>query len=284
VVGQVLVADDNNPDEDGNEEEQRSVGSDDEDGTFTCTSLFGSKRKVTFAVVLFLAIVVIVVGSVVATTTSKSQESQKDDIPTVGNTMPPSPMQPPTQTPTMQPNIVPTAPPTQPPTMQPTIAPTVPPTAAPTSTLQGLIELLSSVSFDNGAALQTLSSSQDLAVKWLANNTNLVAYEDKQKIQRYALAVFYYSTNGNGWQNLVGWLSDDDECRWYNLANSSSCDENKSVMELDLTGNNLVGKIPNELAMLSESTRKFSLVLLFPFHPCTNRECFAVHPATLQAT
>jgi hypothetical protein len=55
-------------------------------------------------------------------------------------------------------------------------------------------------------------------------------------------------------------------------------------MELDLSDNRLVGKMPNELSLLSESFRKFSLVLLFSVHACTNRKCFAAHPATLQAT
>mmetsp|Transcript_1476 Transcript_1476/g.2695 ORF Transcript_1476/g.2695 Transcript_1476/m.2695 type:complete len:116 (+) Transcript_1476:985-1332(+) len=112
----------------------------------------------------------------------------------------------------------------------------------------------------------------------------LVIILTSKKIQRYIFAVLFYSTNGKGWQNRDGWLSDDDECLWYNLANSSSCDVNGSVMELDLTGNSLVGKIPNELSLLSESFRKFSMVLLFSFHACLKRKCFAAHPATLQAT
>ena len=111
----------------------------------------------------------------------------------------------------------------------------VPPTAAPTSALPGLIELLSSVSFDNGTALQTTSTPQNDALIWLSNNTNLDTYSDKRKIQRYVLAVLYYSTNGNNWDRNSGWLSNEDECDWYNLADGSFCDESGAVMELDFT-------------------------------------------------
>jgi Leucine-rich repeat (LRR) protein len=143
--------------------------------------------------------------------------------------------------------------------LDPATSPSTTTTSPQQGDLQELEMLLSSVSFDNGTALHTQSTPQNDALTWLADNANLGNYTDKQKIQRYILAVLFYSTNGKGWQNRDGWLSDDDECLWYNLANSSSCDVNGSVMELDLTDNRLVGKIPNELAMLSESTRHLDL-------------------------
>jgi hypothetical protein len=33
--------------------------------------------------------------------------------------------------------------------------------------------------------------------------------------ERYAMAVFYYSTIGNGWDNDDGWLSSNSVCDWY---------------------------------------------------------------------
>lgn len=48
-------------------------------------------------------------------------------------------------------------------------------TAGPTSPLPGLTELLSSVSLDGGAALQTPSSPQNKALNWLAGNAHLDA-------------------------------------------------------------------------------------------------------------
>ena len=227
VVGQVLVADNNNPDEDGNEEEQRSVGS----NIFSCAFLSCSMKKVTIAVVLVMAVLAIIVGSVVATSPSRS--------------------------------------PTQSPTSLPIVAPTLPPTTAPTSTMPGLIELLSFVSLDNGTALQMQSTPQNNALKWLANNTNLGNYTDKRKIQRYALAVFYYSTNGDNWSNNTGWLNNENECDWYIQPNNNTLCASGDVVNLDFidedtrTDNNLDGTLPNELALLSGSLSKLlSLVLV----------------------
>ncbi len=92
---------------------------------------------------------------------------------------------------------------------------------APTSTpsqqeiLKALESVLIPVSFDNGTAIQTASSPQNKALNWLANNTNLEAYPDDKKIQRYALATLFFSTNGAGWNDNGTWMSNEDEYRWY---------------------------------------------------------------------
>jgi hypothetical protein len=134
--------------------------------------------------------------------------------------------------------------------------------------MPGLIELLSFVSLDNGTALQMQSTPQNNALKWLANNTNLGNYTDKRKIQRYALAVFYYSTNGDNWSNNTGWLNNENECDWYIQPNNNTLCASGDVVNLDFidedtrTDNNLDGTLPNELALLSGSLSKlFSLVL-----------------------
>jgi hypothetical protein len=144
----------------------------------------------------------------------------------------------------------------------PTPAPTIP---VPT----GLTDLLSSVSFDRGAALSNSSTPQYSALIWLANNTNLDMYSNKQKIQRYALATFYYSTNGDKWNNKSGWLSDADECEWYNSESfndigGSFCRDGELVglvmVEVDtFSGNNLDGTIPNEIALISNSLEQMIL-------------------------
>jgi hypothetical protein len=152
------------------------------------------------------------------------------------------------------------------PTQSPTLLPTLAPTAAPTSaTLPDLIELLSLVSPDGGTALATPLTPQNKAVNWLAvNNTNLDSYSDKRKIQRFALGVLYYSTNGTNWSNNTGWLTNENECDWYHASSFSFCDDNGTIVDLDLyddSGNNLVGTIPMELALLSDSVGELSLVL-----------------------
>jgi hypothetical protein len=130
---------------------------------------------------------------------------------------------------------------------------------APTSTpsqqeiRKALESLLIPVSFDSGTAIRTASSPQNKALIWLANNTNLDSYLDAKKIQRYALAALFFSTNGANWKEKDEWMSDFDECRWYN-SNSSLC-RNDSIDKLSLDSNKLVGTIPDELALLSNLSK-----------------------------
>jgi len=120
----------------------------------------------------------------------------------------------------------------------------------PVSPLPDLIELLLPISPGGGAALQTPSTPQSDALNWLANNTKIDSYSDKMKIQRYALATLYYSSSGNGWQYNTGWLSDEDECGWYNEADGPAC-LNGTVLALNLNDNNLIGAAPAEIALLT---------------------------------
>lgn len=87
-------------------------------------------------------------------------------------------------------------------------------------------------------------------------------------IQRYALAVLYYSTAGeldDEWEPLVGWrddanfLTDAHECAWSSSVTPGlgvTCDGNHRVMEVFLEDNGLAGTLPpNELHGLSELRR-----------------------------
>jgi hypothetical protein len=139
--------------------------------------------------------------------------------------------------------------------MQPTEAPT----PSPQEVIQELESLLIPVSFDNGKTLENESTPQNNALNWLANNSNLDLYSDATKIQRYSLATLFYSTNGTSWFDKSTWMSDDDECLWYNSGISMCTDG--SVETLSLTFNNLYGTIPNELALLSNLS-KLSVVWL----------------------
>lgn len=133
------------------------------------------------------------------------------------------------------------------------LEPDTPSTPTSASILQDTAALLSNVSFDDGAALSTPSTPQNDALNWLANNTNLANYNDEKKVQRYVLATLYYSTNGDSWWRNTSWLTDKDECVWYNDAQGPFCSSDGAVVELTLFENNLVGTIPEEVALLSDS-------------------------------
>jgi hypothetical protein len=129
-------------------------------------------------------------------------------------------------------------------------APTPNPTSERFASLKTSIE---SVSFDGGAALSDPLSPQYKALAWLDGNEKLEEYSMRKAIQRYTLAVFYYSTSGENWTESGGWLTDEDECTWFSHANNPVCDESDVFLQLILYDNNLVGSLPSELALLSDS-------------------------------
>jgi hypothetical protein len=121
------------------------------------------------------------------------------------------------------------------------------------SPLPGLIDLLSSVSPDGGAALKSDSTPQYDALNWLASNAKLDSYSNNKKIQRYALTTLYYGTNGKAWRVQFDWLNkDEDECGCNSTTHACSGDD---VVMLSLWRNKLIGTIPVEVSLLS-SLRK----------------------------
>lgn len=125
-----------------------------------------------------------------------------------------------------------------------------------------LQQLIASVSFDGGAALEDEESPQYRALLWLANNANLQDYPEGKRIQRYVLAVLYYSMNGDDWVKNDGWLSDEDECSWYRkaqgiLGHIEICHLNTTKYGIITLANmNMDGTIPPELALLSNTLGK----------------------------
>ena len=60
------------------------------------------------------------------------------------------------------------------------------------------------------------------------------------------LRSIYNETEGSGWKNSSGWLSDTTPCNWYGVVCSAG-----SVVELNLADNNLRGNIPPEISLLT---------------------------------
>jgi len=94
------------------------------------------------------------------------------------------------------------------------------------------------------------------ALTWLSHDYNQDMDRDT-RMARYALAVLYYSTNDvptelnpdpKTWYKADRWLSKDHACEWHGV----DCDEKLHIAQIDLSRNNLSGKIPIELAALNE--------------------------------
>jgi hypothetical protein len=117
-------------------------------------------------------------------------------------------------------------------------------------------------------------SSQNLAIEWIAlfDDANLDP-EHPILLQRYALAVFFFSTYADddiydyedldgdeagtarkldelGWIDWEGWLSGKSHCTWYGVECQTEAGldmDMGSVTHLNLTSNNLKGYLPYEI-------------------------------------
>jgi Leucine-rich repeat (LRR) protein len=113
--------------------------------------------------------------------------------------------------------------------------------------LEALKPLLTNKSLHD---LETSESVPSLALYWLLEKSNFDAYSIDRQIQRFALAAFYYATEGRSWNQSKGWLTDIDECTWYQDNNEDLC-VNGTLRVLSLQSNNLAGLLPNEIALFS---------------------------------
>jgi hypothetical protein len=76
------------------------------------------------------------------------------------------------------------------------------------------------------------NSPQDLAVRWLMDDTGTNTCNDNvEVIERYTLATFYFSTNGDLWLNKNGWLSSFGVCEAWN---GIICNQDDRVIEINL--------------------------------------------------
>lgn len=164
----------------------------------------------------------------------------------------------PSQIPTLVPSILPSVQPTATPTLRPS-------TASPTTDLEGYLVANDMLPNYTIVALRNASSPQSKALRWLGDThseetlRNLTAQD--RILQRYALAVFYYSTNGFGWLFSRYWLSDVNECQWWShleVAGASAsdgvqtvCNEDGHYVGLLLDNNILQGSLPPQVALLT---------------------------------
>jgi len=81
---------------------------------------------------------------------------------------------------------------------------------------------------------------------------------DEKIVQRWVMAVFYYSTSGDSWFkcSVTGsdpcgsgrFLSDSSECEWAGI----TCNNQDCVTEIEFEKNGLVGTIPTEFGLLED--------------------------------
>jgi hypothetical protein len=123
-------------------------------------------------------------------------------------------------------------------------------------------------------SLYDKSSPQYAAILWVATDSFSASALDsvsevssafQKLVTRYALAVFYYSLDGDSWFSSSGWLDLElDECNWEYVV----CGDEGTIVSIDTGGSmrNLQGLLPSELQeipSLSEYTRVFQSSELF---------------------
>lgn len=96
--------------------------------------------------------------------------------------------------------------------------------------------LLSVIGDLSGDEIFNATTPQGKALEWLLENdtatTDLRAYDDDRLRERYALAVFYYSTAGEEWQDPLNFLTELPVCNWTNpnLNAGVTCDANQTTV------------------------------------------------------
>jgi hypothetical protein len=156
----------------------------------------------------------------------------------------------PTRVPSSRPTVFPTAG-TPAPTIN-TPLPSKAPTEAATDELKAILLQASPDSFES---LQDVSSPQYQALDWLLEDPFYSTYSGARVVQRWAMSTFYYSTEGDQWDDSGDWLNATDECSWTNVdcTSGNGDDDHDRVEKLYLSGNNLAGELPLELSLLSSS-------------------------------
>jgi hypothetical protein len=215
--------------------------------------------------ILATAVLVVIAGGVVAGVVLSQGGDNRNETaaPSSLSIEPSSPNPPPSRRP-IRSSLPPT---TEHPTDEPTLTQTLDPTARPTLPPTTSEPTAAAVTerFMNGLPRYSLelastndSSPQAKALAWLENDPQYNDYRYVYRLnQRYALAVLYHSTNGDSWENQTGWLSNDNECTWYQYdgegpEDDNPCMEASRLSFFDLFLNDLDGTFPAELELLTD--------------------------------
>jgi hypothetical protein len=222
--------------------EVRGVNEDDDDGDDKFCGLSRSRFFVVVAMILIVAVAGAVAGSVLGT---REDIITKDPTAaptiftlTLEDTITKVPTAAPTAfAPTREDKI--TKVPTAAPTTFTTKSPTVAPTRYTTPEFDGLLKLIGPLVTDNIQTLQDPTTPQYLALDWLANVDGYKASDDffitpeQVFIERYVLALLYFSTNGRFWTNQYNFILPRSICDWSDEGgNGVLCNESLYVEQL----------------------------------------------------
>ncbi|KAL3915125.1 MAG: hypothetical protein SGILL_005793 [Bacillariaceae sp.] len=133
----------------------------------------------------------------------------------------------------------------------------------PEQRIVGILGVLDQVA--NSDDIRNINTPQGQATNWILNlDEEQICPDDPKIIQRWALAVMYFSTEGDNWTQcsagapfcgvippFVGrsaFLSEVNECDWAGIR----CNIEGCVTAIEFEDNQLGGTIPTELALLTD--------------------------------
>ena len=87
----------------------------------------------------------------------------------------------------------------------------------------------------------TISSCipRNQALVWLSAGVNNGGENESARIQRFAMAEFFYEQGGLTWTDSTSWLSARNVCSWYGI----TCNVDSVISKIELGGNNLTGQV-----------------------------------------
>jgi hypothetical protein len=97
---------------------------------------------------------------------------------------------------------------------------------------------------------------QRQALLWMAQDSNVNEMEHTEKLQRYVLASFFYSTNmvpsvhvedPQAWKVADNWMTNAHSCDWMGI----ECNDDKNIIAMYIEKNRLSGKFPADLAIIA---------------------------------
>jgi hypothetical protein len=121
-------------------------------------------------------------------------------------------------------------------------------------------------------ALSSPGTLQYQALNWLSYddpaNLDFELVSSDDLLERFVMALLYFSTGGEDWADSSGFLSALSVCSWNEYSDSGSlnfgvlCDP--MIVEIRFRSNNLIGQLPTELGLLTNlqsfSVRKFATI------------------------
>lgn len=156
---------------------------------------------------------------------------------------------PPTSPPSRSPSRIPSG--------SPTDTPSYAPSSQPTTAKDDLRDLLDKIT--NGRTVQAISlpgSPQHKAYEWVHNDPTYFEFKERRIVQRFVMAVLYYTTaqSESAMEAMADWMDyETNECTWFTswYNNRFACGSDNVFKTLALRNVALTGTIPSELALLT---------------------------------